>query len=354
MSDLRPLGSEKLPVDEKLKRIMEIANYGMSQKSNITEGNSTKSVQFIKESSNGVYGIVKEKEGYFVKKGLTEGSLDYIGGIFMKNKNKFNSYSEALKRLELISGQESLNEAKKYVLKTKDSQPVADAPVEDVPAEPVADAPVDDAPIDDLPPADSGMEDEIPSDEPAMEPEGEEGEEEGKRSDYMADIQKFSGKLGQALRDVKERMESDDIKYVINMVLSAVNIDALDDEDKEEIAERFEAKDEEGMDDFSGEEKMDDVPSEDSDMEGELPSDEELDEIMDKLESFVDTDTIVDETSDLPESEEIEEKRIEDIADLSVRHEEVSEMEEDVELDLDELKKEINKNVDDTLSKYFK
>ena len=347
MSDLRPLGSEKLPVDEKLKRIMEIANYGTSQKSNITEGNSTKSVQFIKESSNGVYGIVKEKEGYFVKKGLTEGSLDYIGGIFMKNKNKFKSYSEALKRLQLISGQESLNEAKKYVLKTKDSQPVADAPVEDVPAEPVADAPVDDAPIDDLPPADSGIEDEIPSDEPAMEPEGEEGEEEGKRSDYMADIQKFSGKLGQALRDVKEKMESDDIKYVINMVLSAVNIDSLDEEDREEIAERFEPKD-----DFSDEEGMDDIPSEDSDMEGELPSDEELDEIMDKLESFVDAP--IEETSDLPESEEIEEKRIEDIADLSVRHEEVSEMEEDVELDLDELKKEINKNVDDTLSKYFK
>jgi hypothetical protein len=347
MSDLRPLGSEKLPVDEKLKRIMEIANYGISQKSNITEGNSTKSVQFIKESSNGVYGIVKEKEGYFVKKGLTEGSLDYIGGIFMKNKNKFKSYSEALKRLELISGQESLNEAKKYVLKTKDSEPVADAPVEDVPAEPVADAPVDDAPIDDLPPADSGIEDEIPSDEPAMEPEGEEGEEEGKRSDYMADIQKFSGKLGQALRDVKEKMESDDIKYVINMVLSAVNIDSLDEEDREEIAERFEPKD-----DFSDEEGMDDIPSEDSDMEGELPSDEELDEIMDKLESFVDAP--IEETSDLPEPEEIEEKRIEDIADLSVRHEEVSEMEEDVELDLDELKKEINKNVDDTLSKYFK
>ena len=270
----------------------------------------------------------------------------------MKNKNKFRSYSEALRRLELISGQESLNEAKKYVLKTKDSAPVADAPVEDVPAEPVADAPVDDAPIDDLPPVDSGMEDEIPSDEPAIEPEGE---EEGKRSDYMAEIQKFSGKLGQSLRDVKEKMESDDIKYVINMVLSAVNLDALDEEDKEEIAERFENKD-----DFSDEEGMDDIPSEDS-MDDEVtdePSDEELDEIMDKLESFIDTDAIVDEDEipegDLPESEKVEEKRIEDIADLSVRHEEVSEMEEDVELDLDELKKEINKNVDDTLSKYFK
>ncbi len=88
MSDLRPLGSEKLPVDEKLKRIMEIANYGMSPKSTINEGKSTISVEFIKESTNGVYGIVKEKEGYFVKKGLTEGTLDYIGGIFMKNKKK--------------------------------------------------------------------------------------------------------------------------------------------------------------------------------------------------------------------------------------------------------------------------
>ena len=39
MSDLRPLGSEKLPVDEKLKRIMEIANYGMNTKSTINEDN---------------------------------------------------------------------------------------------------------------------------------------------------------------------------------------------------------------------------------------------------------------------------------------------------------------------------
>jgi hypothetical protein len=61
MSDLRPLGSEKLPVDEKLKRIMEIANYGINTKSTINEGQSTKAVEFIKESSNGVYGIVKEK-----------------------------------------------------------------------------------------------------------------------------------------------------------------------------------------------------------------------------------------------------------------------------------------------------
>ncbi len=348
MSDLRPLGSEKLPVDEKLKRIMEIANYGRTPKSTINENKSNKNVEFLMEADNGVYGVVRQGSSYYVLKGINESSLDYIGGMFMKDKNKFSSYSSALKRLELISGQETLNEAKKYVLKSKDTSPVDDVPVEDVPAEPVADAPIDDSPIDDLPPADSGMEDELPSDEPAMEPEGDQ-EDEGKRSDYMAEIQKFSGKLGQSLRDVKERMESDDIKYVINMVLSAVNLDALDEEDKEEIAERFESKD-----DFSDEEGMDDIPSEDSmdDEFGNEPSDEELDEIMSKLESFVDAP--IEEMGDLPESEELEEKRIEDIADLSVRHEEVSEEEQDVELDLDELKKEINKNVDDTLSKYFK
>lgn len=348
MSDLRPLGSEKLPVDEKLKRIMEIANYGRTPKSTINENKSNKNVEFLMEADNGVYGVVRQGSSYYVLKGINESSLDYIGGMFMKDKNKFSSYSSALKRLELISGQETLNEAKKYVLKSKDTSPVDDVPVEDVPAEPVADAPIDDSPIDDLPPADSGMEDELPSDEPAMEPEGDQ-EDEGKRSDYMAEIQKFSGKLGQSLRDVKERMESDDIKYVINMVLSAVNLDALDEEDKEEIAERFEPKD-----DFSDEEGMDDIPSEDSmdDEFGNEPSDEELDEIMSKLESFVDAP--IEEMGDLPESEELEEKRIEDIADLSVRHEEVSEEEQDVELDLDELKKEINKNVDDTLSKYFK
>jgi hypothetical protein len=35
----------------------------------------------------------------------------------MKNKNKFGSYAEALKRLDLLSGQEQLQEATKYVLK---------------------------------------------------------------------------------------------------------------------------------------------------------------------------------------------------------------------------------------------
>jgi len=345
MSDLKPLGSEKLQGDEKIKRIMELANYGRNNKSTINESNSTtKSVEFIKESENGVYGIVKERDNYYVKKGLTESSLDYIGGIFMKNKNRFSSYSEALKRLELISGQENLSEAKKYVLKSKSSpSPSSDEPVAELPAEePVMDAPVADAPVDDIPSVEPEM-----SDEPTVEPEmgDEETEKESKRSDYMAEVQKFSGKLGQSLRDVKERMESDDIKYVINMVLSAVDLNSLDEEDKEEIAERFEPKEDGEFDDTEMGDEFEELPEDPSDVE-DVESD--IDEIMSKLESFV--------TAPMEDTEEeISEKSIEDFADLSVKHEEVSEEEnEEVELDLDELKSEINKHVEETISKYFK
>lgn len=352
MSKLRPLGSEKLPVDEKLKRIMEIANYGRTPKSTINENKTNKNVEFLMESNNGMYGIVREGSSYYVQKGINESSLDYIGGMFMKDKNKFSSYSSALKRLELISGQETLNEAKKYVLKSKGGE--SPAPVEDIPAEPVADEPVMDAPIDDAPvegPELDSVDGEEPiEDLPSDDLEGE--EEEGKKSDYMEEVQKFSGKLGQSLRDVKSKMESDDIKYVINMILSAVDLDALDEEDREDIAEKFESKeDEDFVDNFDedGEPIDDELDGEFEDEEIPADGDTELDEIMDRLESFIDTDAIVDE-EEIEESGDVDIKQFNDLG----MAETVSEEDVDVELDLEELKSDINKHVEETLSKYFK
>jgi len=351
MSELRPLGSEKLPVDEKIKRIMEIANYGRTPKSTINDNKSFKNVEFIMESTNGVYGIVREGSSYYVQKGINESSLDYIGGMFMKDKNKFSSYSGSLKRLELISGQETLNEAKKYILKSKGGE--SSAPVEDIPAEPIADEPVMDAPpIDDAPvegPELGPVDGEEPiEDLPSDDLEGE----EGKKSDYMEEVQKFSGKLGQSLRDVKSKMESDDIKYVINMILSAVDLDALDDDDREDIAEKFETKeDEDFQDEFDDEGNPIEDESDDEFEDEEIPSDAdaELDEIMDKLESFVNTDTITGE-DEVKESDEVDVTKFNDLG----MAENVSEEDEDIELDLEELKGEINKHVEETLSKYFK
>ena len=393
MADLKPLGSEKLNGDDKLKRILELTYY----KNDNNKG--TTKAEIVKESkSGGVYGIVKERDGYYVKRGLNESSLDYIGGMFMKNKNKFSSYAEALKRLELIKGQEELlNEATKYVLKQNKPQEETPAPVPAMPEEPAG-------AIDDMPPADASL-DAAPSEEPAAEEpmdsapmDGgddmgaeEEVPSESKRSDYMAEVQKYAGKLGQELRDLHDKMESDDIKYVLNMIISAVDLDKLDDDDIEDIAEKFERDEEEGdykgaEDDFGGEEPS----GEETPEEEPIPADEELGEEanpMDALENFINSSIDEEEYSELDENdfiglgdeEEMSELNIEDYSDLDeedemggyqpdyvsseLGEEEIAEEEEvmhenpadkEVEIDLEEIKREINNNIHTTLAKYFK
>jgi hypothetical protein len=355
MADLKPLGSEKLNGDDKLKRILELTYY----KNDNNKG--TTKAEIVKESkSGGVYGIVKERDGYYVKRGLNESSLDYIGGMFMKNKNKFSSYAEALKRLELIKGQdELLNEATKYVLKQNKPQEETPAPVPAMPEEPAMPA----APVDDMPPMDAAV--EPSSDEPSMGGEDMGGEDmsdedvpsENKRSDYMAEAQKYAGKLGQELRDLHNKMESDDIKYILNMVISAVDLDRLDDEDIEDIADKFDRDEEKGTekggeDDFGSEEPS----GEETPEEEPISTDKELGEEanpMDALENFINSSIDEEEYSELDENdfaglsdeEEMNEFNIEDYSDLDEEEEmsgyqpdyvssELSE--EDVETDLDE------------------
>lgn len=338
MADIKPLGSEKLQGDDKLKRILELTYYGDDKKTSNTKSSSTSSTEYLSESVNGFrFGIVKEKDGYYVKKGLNENSLDYIGGLFMKNKNRFNSYAEALKRLQLLSNGE-LNEATKYVLKQKPSTEAApdmgtmggDIPPapSDVPPPAPEEMPTPDAGMD-MPPMDDEMGGDMGSDMGEPSPEGG-----AKPSDYMSEVQKFSGKLGQELRDQKDKMESDDIKYVLNMIISAVDLDKLDDEDIEEIGKKF---DREVEDDAEMSDEMPDVPADDETTPAEPTGDEELGEIhaMDKLETFINTPMTTDEI------------------DLS-KYADLGSVDETKEIDLDEIKSEINKSIAETLGKYFK
>lgn len=303
MGDLKPLGSEKLKGDDKLKRILELTYYGQKN-NNINESTSQKA-EVIKETANGVYGIIKEKDGYYVKRGLNESSLDYIGGLFMKNKNKFSSYAEALKRLELLRSQD-LQEEKKFVLNT--GKPKSEAPVS---APAVPDAPAPSAPTaSDAPPApasdapdgsslsdgsnfgpdDMSSADSAPSDDSSMDDDMPMGDDSEGPS-HMKEVQRLCGKLGQAIREVQEDMESDDVKYVINMILSAVDIQKLSEEDKEAIVEKFEPEDEGGMssEEPSGEEAPEEG-GEDFDGMPTPPSGEsDMDETMDTLENLVNT-----------------------------------------------------------------
>jgi hypothetical protein len=300
MGDLKPLGSEKLNGDEKLKRILELTYY-----KNGSNNTQTTKADYISESTTGIYGIVKEKDGYYVKKGLNESSLDYIGGMFMKNKNRFSSYAEALKRLSLLKGQEEiLNEETKYVLKvnkpasSNEASVPAPAP-EAVPAPAPEAVPAPEAaPMDAMPPMDASAP-EMPADAAAEMPlalppsdDAEMGDESGDApesgEDKLKSVQKLTGKLGQKLRDIQDDMESDDIKYIINSVLSAVNLDKLDLEDKEEILGKFEDEEdfagEDGLDDEMGGEMGDEeIPAEEPQPDAELG---EVDGI-DALENLV-------------------------------------------------------------------
>jgi len=76
MGRLKPIGSEKLEGMEKIARIMEIARYKENIPTPVNEHSSNE--YSIKLADGYLYEIAKEKNGYVIKKGLNETSLDYI------------------------------------------------------------------------------------------------------------------------------------------------------------------------------------------------------------------------------------------------------------------------------------
>jgi len=103
-----------------------------------------------------------------------------------------------------------------------------------------------------------------------------EGEMSEDDDDTTKAIQKLTGKLGQKLRELSEpEMTADIIKYVLNSVISAVDLEKLTTDDRDEIVSKFEDEDvdytEEGEFDvdLSGEEELD-MGGEELDLETEL------------------------------------------------------------------------------------
>jgi hypothetical protein len=304
MGDLRPLGSEKLEGVDKIKRMIEIATYKETPKNNtITE---SKTNTYSKQLADGyVYGIVLEKSGYIIKKGLNESDLDYVDNI--RQRKHYRSYSEAMKKLNLVAAEtnrlyenyegisllgEQPEGKKKFVLKTK-KQTTGTAPAEPTappaepatpPAEPATppamptepgtegeDMGMPPAPdAEGMPPAEG--EEGMP---PAPDAEGEdmgmppaEGEEdmgmppaEGEEDMGMEDdletegggeskvslkaIQKLTGRLSQKVREYEKEkgMDSQDKKYVLNSLISAINVKSLDDDDRDDIFDKLEQYD---------------------------------------------------------------------------------------------------------------
>jgi hypothetical protein len=221
----------------------------------------------------------------------------------MKNRKYYQSYSQAFKRLNLIVkdvndvyGNENhvslFNEQKKFVLKTPKSEvPVpsepapAPAPISEpslAPAEPTGmESPMGDMGSE-MPTDDMGMDepsDDMGMDEPSDDMGSEESEDDGIVS--FKTIQKLTGKLGQKLRKINqgdEPISADDTKYVVNSILSALDLSVLSDEDMEEIIGRLEDSDFESEDDSDMEEPSDDMEPEEPEMEEPMPEEPELPE----------------------------------------------------------------------------
>ena len=297
MGNLKPIGSEKLTGDQKLKRIMEIARFNEVIPNRINE-NAT-SEYSINLADGNKYEIVKEKQGYIIKKTISESETDYLEP--MKNRKYYSSYSQAFKRLNLVAGElnrlneneEGLSlygEQKKFTLKTPKPKMDMPAPAEvpsappavpspELPPSPVGDMGGEDLGIDDMGGEDLGLDDMGMGDtEVDVDTEVETDSEE---TVTFKSIQKLTGKLTQKIRTLEsqEGMTSEDIKYVINMVLSSFDLNELSEEDREDILSKFEDETEDlGGDDMDGEDLTDDSEVEDIQADMDIPMESEFEE----------------------------------------------------------------------------
>ena len=296
MSNLKPIGSEKLTGQDKINRIMEIARFNEVAPKSINENATSEYSISLADGNN--YQIVRERQGYIIKKTISESDTDYIEP--MKNRKYYSSYSQAFKRLNLVAGElNRLNEneegvslygeQKRFTLKTpKPAAPEMPAgPPAELPAAPPA------VPSPELPPSpmgdmggeDMGM-DDMPMDDMGGEDMGGEDidvdvdvdAEEGGNEDQVTfkTIQKLTGKLTQKIRtlDTEQGMTSEDIKYVINMVLSSLDLTSLSEEDMEDIMSKFEEDETEDFgqeDDMGGEDMTDDSEVEDIQADMDVP-----------------------------------------------------------------------------------
>jgi len=311
MADLQPLGSEKLQGMEKIQRILEIARFRENQPSVVNE--TSRNEYNITLVDGNEYQIVKEKSGYIIKKTISESETDYIEP--MKNRKYYPSYSQALKRLNLmIKENNSLNnnkegislfsEQKKFTLKTPEKKtPDVGDEIENVPPPPPSPAgeetppppPMGDEGSEEMPPA-PPMGDEGSEEMPPAPPMGDEGQSDDEDVTFKS-IQKLVGKVSQKIRTLEEKQElsSSDAKYIINSILSAVDLSKLESDDLDEIMSKFEDVGEEsdmsGMEDEEGSDDEEATPPPPMGDEGEEPS-SEMGESWDTLGTDIATKTL--------------------------------------------------------------
>jgi len=315
------INPKKIKGQDKVDRIKDL----MGKMNTLNESTSLSEIENVKKGANGViYGIVRENHNYFIKTtDKTSGNLiaedfQYIGGLQNKNLERYDSYAQALKHLNLkfdmlnesfgVKKNNNLFEsdavevkeanASGVIVKEEEKEVIEDQKKVikvDAPAPPVEDEVADEEEISmgEDPFADEeGGEDEEVSMDVDVE---EEGEDDG--DGYTKKIQKLTGKIGQMLRD-KDEPDAELDKYVINSIISAIDWEEIPDEDVEDIIAKIEGEDEEDDTLEGGDEESVDIDMDVEEEGGDDPfadeegGEEELAESDEKEESQIDEEEI--------------------------------------------------------------
>ena len=98
------INPKKIKGQDKLNRIKDL----MGKMNPLTESKSFSELELIKKGPNGiVYGIIRENHNYFIKTTeKTSGTFlaedfNYVGGIQNKYDERYGSYAEAIKHLNM-------------------------------------------------------------------------------------------------------------------------------------------------------------------------------------------------------------------------------------------------------------
>ena len=329
---------KKIKGQDKLNRIKDL----MGKMNTINESDSTSEVELIKKGANGVvYGIVRENRDYFIKTSeKTSGEFiaedfNYVGGLQNKSSEKYKSYADALKHLNLKFDMlnESFGVEKNTNLFETDGVAFSGGagfgfvlPEEEVKEPEViedqkkvikVDAPASEAPVEDEVEIDMGgdMADvEFDEEEEVVDDSEVEDEEEG--DSYTKKIQKLTGKVAQMLRD-KDDPDAELDKYVINSIISAIDWEEIPDEDVEDIIAKIEGEDEEDDALAGDDEETVEVDFDEEEVEGEEELAESEEKAEEKSIKTLETalkqheDAVIDlkkEIKDLKQDEEVEEK----------------------------------------------
>lgn len=295
----------------------------MGNKTPINENVSNSAVTLVKKSPNGKsYGIVRENTKYFIKESTDGKNFDFIGGLANKTKNQYSSYEEATKHLNIMfedlnrtygiqEGTDILSsdiiEEKRFVLKSKKKS--ADSGFDfggDAGGSDNFDFGSSDKGGgedfnfggdtgseggDDF---DFGGEDTTGGEDFDLGGDDLEGDDLGGDEDPIKGIQKMTGKLGQKIRDTED-LSSDTMKWVAKSIISALDLDAMDNEDKKDIIRAVKKKEQEGSDEeFDFMDDDDHSPSKET-MEEFMNLHDEDDFVKDEDEDMVDWSVLSDE-----------------------------------------------------------